>query len=115
MDESSRLCRQLHSFLARKLPVLWLRQHGWFDFLNIDRPQTDDPVQLACEAFLYLTVNINDDWNGVVSVLTAVVAFLKQTTLLTPSTAQLRQLRDLLQKQPLDQPSVHEWFHLAYH
>lgn len=42
-----RLAKALHSFLASKLRVSELKSLGWFDFLITDRPETNDPLEMA--------------------------------------------------------------------
>lgn len=114
MEQADQLCRRLHSFLAGKLPIRWLIQHGWFDFVNTDRPRTDDPIELACAAFLHLSSDEDDNWNEVINVLIGVVAFLKDTTGFVPTTSQLRSLKKHLCARPLEPGTIHRWFAEVY-
>ena len=56
------LAKGLHRFFAGQLPISKLRDLGWFDFLDSDRPETDDGVEMACAALLYLGTDDAGAW-----------------------------------------------------
>lgn len=75
-EQADALAKALHRYVAGQIPISRLRDLGWFDFLNNDRPETDDGVEMACAALLYLGTDVTGAWTGVEGVLIAVVAFL---------------------------------------
>lgn len=51
-----RIAKSLHPFLSAKISTSELKSLGWFDFLNNDRPETNDVVEMASAAFVYLSL-----------------------------------------------------------
>ncbi|KAL8814470.1 MAG: hypothetical protein Q9191_008547 [Dirinaria sp. TL-2023a] len=80
---------------------------GWRDFRSADRPETADVVAMACEAFVYLSINEDGHWNGTVNVLTAI----KRQTAHASSSEDLRRLAALLRARPVSVDDFFEYFH----
>jgi hypothetical protein len=115
MMAGDRYLKRLHSFLSQYLTIRQLRTLGWFDFQSLDRPEVEDVIAVACEAFLYLSLTSEETWNGVTGVLTAVVAFLKEETNQLPLASQAQELKSLLEATPVDSDAIREWFQKVYH
>jgi len=45
------LAKALHPYLSSKTSPSELKSLGWFDFLDQDRPGTQDAVEMASSAF----------------------------------------------------------------
>jgi hypothetical protein len=108
-----RLAKALHPFLTAKVSVPELKSLGWFDFLNNDRPETNDVVEMSAAAFMYLTVDDAGSWNGQVNILTGIIAFLNSRTGKKPGQTDLTDLKSLLSR-PVQQGVIRDWFERVY-
>jgi hypothetical protein len=113
-EHADALAKGLHRFVAGQLPIPRLLALGWFDFVNTDRPETDDGVEMACAALLYLGTDDAGAWTGVEGVLIAVIAFLNARLQQLPTADQLRALKALLDASPVDAKAVARWFDAVY-
>lgn len=107
------IVKRIRGFLD-KVPVSRLRELGWFDFQNHDHPETSDVVTLAYNAFAYLSIGEDGNWNNAQDVLTAILAFLKAETGYSYSTSQLQELAVLLKEQPIRSKAVETWFEQTF-
>ena len=114
-----RLVKQLHAYLGRSVAQehvtwSWFREAGWFDFLRQDRPETDDPVEMACEAFVCLAMRDGGLARDPKPILAAVVAFLAQHTRIWPAADQLRELKAILDAEPCPPDEIRKWSRAVY-
>jgi hypothetical protein len=114
VSSADRLLKALHIALAEKMPYAALRRIDWFDFRDHDHPDTEAPVEMACEAFLYLSLDGHGNWDGVHEVLIAVIDAMGQETSQTPSPGSLHRLKAILEECPVDADSVRDRFRSAY-
>jgi hypothetical protein len=82
--------------------------------LQVDKPESDDVVEVASQAFLYLSINQGGNWNEVVDVLTAIISFLKKETDIMPRIERLQALKEILQQRPVLETEVRNWFDQVY-
>ena len=109
------LLRNLHYELTQQIPIGKLRELGWFDFRSFDHPDTDDPVLLAYDALMYLTVdNETKKWNGIWQVVAACISFLQDQTGILSNSSELEQLRVLLSADCIFEERVSAWFDQVY-
>ena len=94
---------------ARRL----LRMAGWYDFINMERPTTDDPVVMATEAFIYIGFE-DGGWFNCNALILAVISFLKEQKNVDPSQEQLAGLGRLIFSNPIDIDGVRAWFTAVY-
>jgi len=104
----------LHLYLAEKVGTGMLRRLGWFDFRSLEPPDTNDPVVLAEEVLVYLCLQDVGRWNGVVGVITALLAFLEETVGTLPTSDQLHRLQAILDHDPVSRSDLHTWFDGVY-
>ena len=100
-DTTDRILKRLYHHLSVKVPIHQLRRKGWFDFQNHDHPDTSNPVDLACAAFVYLSLEGDGNWNGSTDILIAVLSYLKEATDYAASETQGRILAVLLREHPV--------------
>ena len=96
------------------MPGRKLHSLGWYDFVNVDRPDTANPVDMACEALIYTCVSGDEVWNRNAPVIINILAFLKEKTSKLATTQQLLELRRLLEKVPVPVDEVRNWFKAKY-
>lgn len=112
-SQRDRLAKELHPYLKR-IPMSQLRKLGWDDFLNFDQPSSSDPVEMASEAFLYLSTDHDGNWKGIHEILIAVAAYLKDKTGKPPDPDAYKRLTTLLRSRPVNQDRIRNWFRKAY-
>ncbi len=88
-----------------------LRNHGFYDWISSDHAKSENPVTIACDAFLYLMEEENRSWAG--RLLVGILAFLEENGYPHP-TEELGELAKLLDKTPFDPNSVSNWFRRAF-
>ena len=107
--EADALAKALSPFLGVDFPFEELRSRGWFDFLRYDRPLTDDPIEMACSAFLYLFAG--DDYDTRLHALKRVVAFICGKTGRGMLDAHsIQRAAALLKPATLDEAAIRAWF-----
>ena len=111
---TDRLVKELHLRLATKLKPWQLRQCGWFDFRDLDRPDDCDAAAIAAEAVLYTGIDADGNWTGVTDFLMAVFAFLKEFAGATPTETDARDLKSILDEKPVRGDALREWFDRVY-
>lgn len=111
--DADRLAKGLHPYLAIEVRPAILDEMGWADFLAKGRPVTNSALTMGCHAFVALGLNGGYPGNRV-SILRAVLAFLKEETEIMPAKSELLALATLLNQDPPNANHVHEWFHRNY-
>src|SRR5437660_152633 len=105
--------KQLLQGLYRRLREMELserlHQMGWRDFFEYDCPDTDDPITLATEALIHLTV-IDEQWNPEYGVLFGVLGFLSDACGRPPVSWEREEIEKLLGKNPVDLAQIRMWF-----
>ena len=112
-DAADSLAKELHYYL-KGIPIGRLRELGWFDFLGLDHPDATEPAQVACEAFLYLSIDDEGNWNRIHGILLAVVAYLTDKTGKTPIRSEFTRLKTVLESRPVATEDVRNWFAKVY-
>ena len=114
---SDKLAKELHSHLMNASESCgergWPYNAGWLDFLAGDRPQTDDPVEMAYEAVWYLADCDSGHWDKPKPCVQAAIAFLKRKTGTLPTTGQIVELKALLLAPP-NRTALIAWFRNSY-
>jgi hypothetical protein len=113
-DLADRLAKELHPFLSGKIPICRLRELGWFDFLSLDHPVATGAVEMAVEAFLYLSLDQEGNWNRIHEILVGIVGYLAEKTGKTPHGSEFKRLKALLEARPVVAGNIHKWFHKVY-
>lgn len=111
---ADRLAKSLQVCLSQSAGLPTLRQLGWFELLQDDWPQTDVVSRVACEALFHLTIDEQGAWNGNQPVVIGLVTFLKQQTNKFPSSVELKDLKAMLESNPVDRRGVEQWFAMIY-
>ena len=107
--EADRLAKALSPFLGEDFTYEDLRARGWFTFLQFDRPLTNDPIEMACEAWLYMFRDA--DHSTRLHALRRVVAYICfQSGRPMPSAGAIRAASGLLATPALDNEAVRAWF-----
>lgn len=91
-----------------------LIEMGWRDFRAADHPETVDVVIMACEAFLYLSLNDEGNWNQTTNVLAAIKAYLDGETGREADAFDLTRLAKILMTKPVRRSEVEDWFEAVY-
>jgi hypothetical protein len=106
--EADRLVKALSQYLFLDFPFEDLRVLGWYDFLQYDRPLTDDPVEMGCTAFLYLfgRASLNTRLHGARRVI-AFVCGENGRDIPAPDT--IPGFLAIIQLQELDRGQVYDW------
>jgi hypothetical protein len=109
------LAKDLYPYLAHHYRHGELVRLGWFDFVNDHCPTEDDAdaVVVAFEAFVFLFLD-GGVWNQHTAGLSAILAFLRDQTTKSPSTAQVGALRTILITPPVDESALEDWFYLVF-
>lgn len=87
-----------------------LRKAGWGRFRNLDHPKTTDPVRLATEAFIYLSIDDQDNWRQNYSVIEGILSFLQSRRQASPTDEQLSDLVTALEFSPVTVNDIRAWF-----
>lgn len=64
MAPPDRLAKRLYTFLAMDIPYEELAARGCTTFIAFDRPNTEDPAEMAAAAFVYLFGQVTADRAG---------------------------------------------------
>ncbi|MDO8472295.1 MAG: hypothetical protein Q7T05_00590 [Dehalococcoidia bacterium] len=101
--------------------VRWadLRSLGWPDFFGTDAwneeyAQAGDALTIAKQAFCYLCKDKDDNWNGNLDVIGAIVGLLKSELSRLPTIPQLERLKQRLAHRPIVDTEIDEWFDTVY-
>lgn len=104
------LVKALSPFLGIDFLPDDLRRRGWFDFLAFDHPDTQDPVEMGYEAFVYL-FDEEDDLAVRLHGLRRIVAFIcGQNGHPMPSADAIREIARLLERPATDDGAIRAWF-----
>ena len=87
---------------------------GWRDFRVLDHPENADAVTVTAEAFAYLCLNDDGNWNGALDVLAAVKAYLDGETGRESQVTDVARLATLLRERPVRRDKVRDWFDSVY-
>ncbi len=113
--EADRLAKAIHPFVSEAFKdPRRVRELGWHSFLNHDRPQTSDPIEMAIAALMHLGRTEDGNWNGVVAAVSAVVAFLNARTGKTPAIERFAELKAELETKPINEVRLKNWFVSVY-
>ena len=63
----------------------WPKTVGWYDFLNTDRPETDNHVDMAKAAFCFLAIDAGGQWRRLKIAFQAIMGFLIEYTAAEPT------------------------------
>ena len=110
----SQLVKALHPFLAKTINARNLREWGWLDYLSLESHTSNDPVEVACAALLYLVVGDEGQFLGREHVVVGVINFANDRTGRLANAAQIHQLVAIFKTPPISPDTVHEWFDLVY-
>ncbi len=113
-EQTDRIIKGIYPYLAELLTHRDIRKLGYFDFLELDAPETDHAASVACEAFLYMSLDNDSNWNENVDVLRAIITFLTEGTGRSPSKSQVSALWKLLQVRPVKDDQIRSWFDRVY-
>jgi len=96
-----------------------LRSLGWSDFFGTDAwneeyAQTGDALTVTKQAFSYLCKDKDDNWNGNLDVVGAIVSVLKSELSRLPTRRQLEGLKKRLARRPVVDAEIDEWFDSVY-
>lgn len=109
VPEADRLAQRLHLFLAIDFPFEELRERGIFDFIRYDRPDTDDPVEMARKALFEMFAEA--DRHIRLHALRRLLAFIcSESGCAMPDAAALERVVKLLKANPWDQAAIGAWF-----
>jgi len=111
---ADQLAKRLHPFLTAAISPAVLKSLGWFDFLTSDRPDTTDAVEMATNAFIYLSLEEDGSWNRQKAILSGIIAFLKTRVNKSPSPGDLLDLKSLLDRPPISNQAIRQWFDRVY-
>lgn len=92
----------------------FLRDAGLYDFLNHDRPETDDAVEMAIGGFLYLATTEDGAWVSVPFVLEGVFVFLEGEGCGFPTPEGFGALANLVDESIVDREKVAHWFRITF-
>lgn len=104
------LKQKLDGYLMASVGAKRLRQLGWFDFHLESHAEVVDLGSLADVAFIYLSVDEDGNWNGAQDVAKAVVLFATQTAGYAADIHDLRDLKEILTRRPIDRKALSGWF-----
>lgn len=108
------ILKDIHINLSANSGANRLRQLGWFDFRSYDHPKTDNPVELACKAFLYLSINQNGSWISDFNILSSILTYLDENTTNKANSSSISGLKALLEQHPVVAKTVEDWFQTVY-
>ena len=91
-----------------------LRECGRFRFLSHDRPETDDPIEMAFNALCYLGLDDDGHWRHVPILIKAIIAFLRHETGIAADQHDLERLARSLQVTPVSSDELWRWFEGVY-
>ena len=95
-------------------PARRLLELGWRDFRSLDHPETADAVTMAGEAFFYVSLDADGNWNGAIDVLAAIKAYLDGETGRESQAVDLVRLANVLRKRPVRRDELQNWFDSIY-
>jgi hypothetical protein len=111
--DRDRYLQRLHYYLS-KAPIKNLRSYGWFDFKNIELSVSGDPLDIAVEDFLYLSLSLDDGWRNDIRILPGIFGFLKEQTGIWPEDKEFIAHKKILQENPVNKEDIKEWFRNIY-
>jgi len=91
-----------------------LRELGWQDFRDYDRPADADVVALASAAFKALCLDEAGNWRNVPAVIIALDAALAHVKGRSADEQDLRRLKTILDRQPVSHAELEDWFEGVY-
>jgi len=107
--DADSLAKRLATFLSFDFRPEELRGRGLFDFLQFDRPDTDNPVVMGVIGFFYLFGE--GDLSSRDHALRRIVAFIcSQNGHTHPDAAAIRAAIQLLGTPVMDEEALWEWF-----
>lgn len=107
------LQQHLHNAAESNGERSWPSTAGWKDFLAGDRPETDDPVEMAIEAVWYLADCEGGQWKSARLCFQAAMAFLREKRGHLPPQRKIQELRGLLEACP-NREHLERWFRESY-
>lgn len=91
------------------------REGGLLDFVNLERPETDDPAEMAGAAVLYLGIGSHGELGPLGrKVVQAAISFMFQHHEKRPTRGELAALGEILEQTPIDRDKVAVWFRATY-
>jgi len=91
-----------------------LRKSGLRDFISFDRPDTDDPVKVAADAFLCAAIDSRQEYVCDSRIIESCIAFLETEIQKAPTVEALHTLKALLDAHPADPAAIRQWFADTY-
>jgi hypothetical protein len=80
------------------------------DFINVDHPETTGPIEMAIAAFKGVAISADGSCQNVKPVMAAILGFLKKRGETMPTAEQLRALKQVVDRSPVDHDSISSWF-----
>ena len=82
--------------------------------LQDDWPTSEITSQIACDALFQLAFDDELRWNQNSAIVVGIVNFLKQQTNKFPTSVDLKDLKAMLESNPIDRRGVEQWFQMVY-
>lgn len=91
------------------------REAGVLDFVNVERPETEDPGELAAAAVLYLGIGSHGEFGPLgQKVVQASIAFMGKHHPKRPTAEKVARLGLILEENPINPGRLRAWFQSTY-